>query len=103
MEADVSADADPNTGVAVFGPGSSGRSGWLVFGGTSVAAPLIGGIYGENGGTVNYGGNPYAKISALNDVTSGSNGSCGGTYFCTAGPDYDGPTGLGTPNGNTAF
>ena len=39
----------------------------------------------------------------LNDVVSGSNGSCGGTYFCTAGVGYDGPTGLGTPNGVTAF
>ena len=37
--------------------------------------------------------------SALYDVTSGSNGSCGGSYLCTAGVGYDGPTGLGTPNG----
>src|SRR5262249_37272115 len=50
MEADVSADADPNTGVAVYGPVNSRRSGWLVFGGTSVAAPLIAGVYGVNGG-----------------------------------------------------
>ena len=41
--------------------------------------------------------------NGLNDVTSGSNGSCGGSYLCTAGPGYDGPTGLGTPNGVTAF
>ena len=43
MEADVSAIGDPNTGVAVYGPTSRSRSGWLVFGGTSVSAPLIGG------------------------------------------------------------
>ncbi len=103
MEADVSAVADPNTGVAVYAPVNSRSSGWLVFGGTSVAAPLIGGIYGANGGSVNFGSNPYANTGALFDVTSGSNGSCGGTYFCTAGPGYDGPTGLGTPNGITAF
>ena len=36
MEADVSAIGDPNTGVAVYGPTSRNRSGWLVFGGTSV-------------------------------------------------------------------
>ena len=36
-------------------------------------------------------------------MTSGTNGSCGGTYFCTAGSGYDGPTGLGTPNGTGAF
>jgi subtilase family serine protease len=104
MEADVSAVADPNTGVAVYGPGNGGRSGWLVFGGTSVAAPLVGGIFGEKGGTVNYSQGIYtAASSAFHDVTSGSNGSCGGTYFCTAISGYDGPTGRGTPNGDTAF
>ena len=101
--ADVSAVADPNTGVAVYGPGRRNSSGWLVFGGTSVAAPLIGGIYGVNGGAVNYGADPYSHTSALYDVTSGSNGSCGGSYLCTGLPGYDGPTGLGTPNGITAF
>jgi hypothetical protein len=103
MEADVSAIADPNTGVAVFAPVSRRSSGWLVFGGTSVAAPLVAGVYGVNGGAVNYGSNPYGATSALFDVTSGTNGNCGGTYFCTAGAGYDGPTGLGTPNGSTAF
>jgi subtilase family serine protease len=101
--ADVSAVADPNTGVAVYGPASRKRSGWLVFGGTSVGAPLIGGVYGVNGGSVTYGSNPYHNTGALVDVTSGSNGSCGGSYLCTAVPGYDGPTGLGTPNGATAF
>jgi subtilase family serine protease len=103
MEADVSAVADPNTGVAVYGPVSARKSGWLVFGGTSVAAPLIAGIYGVNGGAVNYGSDPYNNTGALFDVTSGSNGSCGGSYFCTAKVGYDGPTGLGTPNGSSAF
>ena len=68
--ADVSAVADPNTGVAVYGPTSSRQSGWLVFGGTSVAAPLIAGVYGVNGGAVNYGSDPYANPLALFDVTS---------------------------------
>jgi subtilase family serine protease len=103
MEADVSAVADPNTGVAVYGPVNSRSSGWLVFGGTSVAAPLIAGVYGANGGAVNYGSDPYNNTGALFDVTSGSNGSCGGSYYCTAKVGYDGPTGLGTPNGSTAF
>jgi subtilase family serine protease len=101
--ADVSAVADPNTGVAVYGPASRTRSGWLAFGGTSVAAPLIGGIYGVNGTAVSYGSDPYSHLSALYDVTSGSNGSCGGSYLCTAVAGYDGPTGLGTPHGVTAF
>ncbi len=103
MEADVSAVADPNTGVAVYGPVNGTNSGWLVFGGTSVAAPLVGGIYGVNGGAVNYGSNPYQHTALLYDVVSGSNGSCGGSYFCTAGAGYDGPTGLGTPNTSKAF
>ena len=40
----------------------------------------------------------------LFDVTEGSNGNgaCG-SYLCAAGPGYDGPTGLGTPNGINAF
>ena len=101
--ADVSAIADPNTGVAVYGPVSSRRSGWMVFGGTSVAAPLVAGVYGANGGTANYGSNPYSNLGSLFDVTSGSNGSCGGSYLCNGAVGYDGPSGLGTPNGTTAF
>jgi subtilase family serine protease len=103
MEADVSAVGDPNTGVAVYGPTSRSRSGWMVFGGTSVSAPLIGGIYGVTGHTPTGAASIYANKASLNDVTSGSNGSCGGTYFCTAGAGYDGPTGNGTPNGVAPF
>lgn len=101
--ADVSAVADPATGVAVYGPRTRRASAWMVFGGTSVAAPVVGGIYAVNGGTVTSGSDPYAHTSSLFDVTSGSNGTCGGSYLCTAGVGYDGPTGLGTPNGTTAF
>jgi subtilase family serine protease len=101
--ADVSAVADPNTGVAVFGPSSRTKSAFLVFGGTSVAAPLIGAVYAVNGGAVNFGSDPYAHLGALFDVTSGSNGTCSPGYLCTAGVGYDGPTGLGTPNGPAAF
>ncbi|HEY3611531.1 MAG TPA: peptidase S8 [Pseudonocardiaceae bacterium] len=103
--ADVSAVADPNTGVAVFdSTASGGLSGFLVFGGTSVASPIIATVYAlaGNASSIN-GGFPYAHTSALFDVTSGSNGSCGGSYLCTSGPGYDGPTGLGTPNGTGAF
>jgi N-acetylneuraminic acid mutarotase len=46
---------------------------------------------------------PYASPGALFDVTSGANGSCSGSYLCTAGAGYDGPTGLGTPDGLVAF
>ncbi|MEA3002867.1 MAG: hypothetical protein QOH81_1655 [Sphingomonadales bacterium] len=103
MEADVSAVGDPNTGVAVYGPTTRRSSGWMVFGGTSVSAPLIGGIYGVTGHRPTGAGGLYTNAGQLNDVTSGTNGSCGGTYFCSAGVGYDGPTGLGTPNGTGAF
>ncbi|HEX7839572.1 MAG TPA: S8 family serine peptidase, partial [Kofleriaceae bacterium] len=101
--ADVSAVADPNTGVAVFAPTSETSAAFMVFGGTSVASPLIGGVYAVNGGTVTSGSNPYAHTSSLFDVTTGSTGSCSPSYLCTARTGYDGPTGLGTPNGTTAF
>lgn len=101
--ADVAAVADPYTGVAVFGPISSTSAGWMIFGGTSVAAPIVAGIYGVNGTAVSYGHNPYNHKTSLFDVTVGSNGSCGGTYLCTGMVSYDGPSGLGTPNGPAAF
>jgi subtilase family serine protease len=101
--ADVSAVADPNTGVAVYDSLKyQGRAGWMVFGGTSVAAPVVAGVYAlaGNGAAPSY---PYAHTSSLNDITAGSNGSCGGSYLCTALAGFDGPTGLGTPNGIGAF
>ena len=80
-------------------------SGWLVFGGTSVASPIVAGVYAlaGNAGSATYGSYSYEHTSSLFDVTSGSNGSCGGLYLCTAGPGYDGPTGNGTPNGTSGF
>ena len=101
--ADVSAVADPNTGVAVYDTYRLHPGGWLVFGGTSVAAPIIGSLYALTGTATVAGSYPYAHLSGLFDVTSGSNGNCGGTYLCTGKAGYDGPTGLGTPNGTTAF
>jgi subtilase family serine protease len=101
--ADVSADADPNTGVAVYD--TYHTSGWLVFGGTSVSSPIVASVYAlaGNSNLVSYGSYPYSHTTSLFDVTSGSNGSCGGTYLCTAVKGYDGPTGLGTPNGIAGF
>jgi len=104
--ADVSAVADPNTGVAVYDSYAyQGVSGWLVFGGTSVASPIIASVYAlaGNAASVTYGAYPYSHTSSLFDVTSGSNGSCGGAYLCTGAVGYDGPTGNGTPNGTAGF
>ncbi|MGH3841997.1 MAG: Ig-like domain repeat protein [Pseudonocardiaceae bacterium] len=102
-EADVAAVADPQTGVAVYQ--TYGASGWQIYGGTSVAAPIIASVYalaGDPGASDSPNSYPYAHTSALNDVTTGSNGSCGAP-LCTAGAGYDGPTGLGTPQGTSAF
>lgn len=105
--ADVSAVADPNTGAAVYDSVRyQGKKGWFKVGGTSLSAPLIAGMYALAGGVPSgVSGNslPYSHTSSLHDILSGSNGSCGGNYLCTAGIGYDGPTGLGTPNGTGAF
>ena len=101
--ADVSAVADPATGLAVYD--TVGEDGWLQVGGTSLSAPLITAMYALAGtpveGTypVTY---PYINASGLTDVTEGSNDDCG-TVVCTAGTGWDGPTGLGTPNGVGGF
>ena len=105
--ADVSAVADPNTGVAVYDSTASGTNvGWQVFGGTSAAAPLVAATFAlaptPAAATSSPASFPYATPTGLNDVTSGTNGSCG-SYLCTAVTGYDGPTGLGTPHGVSAF
>jgi subtilase family serine protease len=99
---DVSAVADPATGVAVYQ--TYGASGWTVYGGTSVASPLIAGVYADAGShTAVPAADAYAHTTALNDVTVGSTTTCTPAYLCTAEVGYDGPTGLGTPNGLGAF
>lgn len=107
---DVSADADPNTGAAVYDTVPYfGQTGWFQVGGTSLSSPLIAGVYALGGGpNSTTAGNavPYAQYNYatnLHDITSGSNGSCSPAYLCTAQTGYDGPTGLGTPNGISAF
>jgi hypothetical protein len=95
---DVSAVADPATGVAVFHTDGSNpaASGWMVFGGTSVSAPIVAGVYALKGHTG--GANPFGQLAPFFDVSSGANGSCG-TYLCQSGPGFDGPTGIGSPDG----
>jgi subtilase family serine protease len=104
MEADISAVADPNTGVAVYGPTSRSTSGWMVFGGTSASSPLIGALFALRNGSINAASSIYSSTANLTDVTTGSNGSsCPVAYYCNAQAGYDGPTGLGTPYGLGAF
>jgi subtilase family serine protease len=103
--ADVSAVADPNTGVAVYDSTPyQGYRGWQVYGGTSASSPIIASVYTMGGNLSGYPASyTWSHASSLNDVTSGSNGSCSTTVWCHAGTGWDGPTGLGTPNGVAAF
>ena len=103
-DSDVSAVADPATGVAVYQ--TYGGSGWAVYGGTSAAAPIIASVYalaGTPASTDKPASFPYAHTGSLNDVTSGNNGTCSPSLLCTAATGWDGPTGLGTPKGTAAF
>lgn len=110
--ADTSAIGDPETGVDVYDStpeGNGDPTGWGVWGGTSVAAPIVAGEFALGGGAhgVEF---PAATLyqhngqsNAFYDVISGNNGSCSGTTACQAVSGFDGPTGLGSPVGLRAF
>jgi hypothetical protein len=95
--ADVAAVA--GTGVSVYD--TYGYTGWLSFGGTSAAAPIVAAAYAASGLASASNGWAYGRRTAFFDVTSGTNGACSPSYLCTGTTGYDGPTGLGTPNGKT--
>jgi hypothetical protein len=102
--ADISAVADPATGVAVYQ--TTGGNGWAVYGGTSAAAPIVAATYalaGDPSPTSHPASYPYGRTANLNDVVQGNNGECTPAPLCTAQPGWDGPTGLGTPNGLRAL
>ena len=113
IDNDVAADADPRTGPAVYDsapPSGEGLpKGWQQLGGTSASSPIIAAVYAlaSPGGAPAPGSLPtefpYQAGSGLRDITLGSDGSCGGSYLCTAEAGYDGPTGLGVPSGVNAF
>jgi subtilase family serine protease len=103
---DISAVA---ANVAMYDTYPSG--GWGTVAGTSISSPLTAGIMAEagkakiqNGGEVFWG---KAAQKNLYPVTQGTDGSCGGSYLCTAGTkqfgNYSGPGGWGTPHGDKAF
>lgn len=103
---DVAADADPNTGAAVYDSTPyQGQAGWFVIGGTSLSSPLVAGVFGLAGdsqGLAYPAQTLYTHGSFLHDVATGSNGACGST-ICMGAPGYDGPTGMGTPSGIGGF
>ena len=103
--ADVSAAADPNYGgLSTVSPSNSKSSSWSQWGGTSESSPIIASVYAIAGSGYS-NTTPYSLGTSANlhDVTSGSNGTCPTTQWCTARTGWDGPTGLGTPNGTGAF
>jgi hypothetical protein len=99
--ADVSAVADPNTGIATYDSYGTGGYPWELVGGTSLASPVVAAAYALTGSAASAAGFAYTNPTWFNDVTSGSNdlgnGSCVFTYLCDATSGFDGPTGIGTP------
>jgi len=129
--ADLSADGDPYTGVAIYNAAGEGR-GWETIGGTSLATPLIAGAIALAGGVAEgtsyiaqtIYANARSDPAAFHQVREGSNGSCEKPYtasglsgctaleegrscneraICLAHPPYSGPAGLGSPDGLAAF
>jgi subtilase family serine protease len=102
--ADISFDANPNTGVNVYDSTSyEGESGWWVLGGTSVAAPSLAGVINVAATSNTFATNGTAELTRIynllgnssdfRDITSGTDGS----YSCATGWDYI--TGVGSPLG----
>lgn len=114
---DVSADADPATGVAVYdtdAPSSGEPNDWMIVGGTSASAPYVAGLYVRAGHQSSIDGPQrlyHAPATDFTDVTSGNNEAfhqCASypgvsPSLCNAGTGWDGPTGLGIPHGLGAF
>ena len=95
---DLSADADNVNSPVAFYDTPSGD--WVTGGGNDVSAAIIAAAYALAGtptASTNPASYPYAHTTLINDITTGSTGTCTPTYYCTAGTGYDGPTGLGTP------
>ncbi len=110
---DVSYDADPNTGVAVYDTTSyNGQKGWFQVGWTSMGSPQWAGLaaLADQGRSQSLSSNNLSSSAVYNaaasavyaanyrDITSGTNGSCGTN--CTAASGYDLVTGLGSPLAN---
>ena len=100
--ADVSADADPQTGLSIYD--TTGDNGWVLMGGTSLATPLVAAFDAVTGVAASTPQWAYDDSALLNDPVTGTNGPCAESifYICTAGTGYDGPTGVGSISGQVA-
>jgi sugar lactone lactonase YvrE len=102
MVSDVSAVADPQTGVSIYD--SYEWYGWDIFGGTSASSPIVAGVEALSSSATRAAGAEtfYKNPNLLFDISAGYNGACTppseNEYFCNGVLEYDGPTGNGTPN-----
>ena len=91
---DVSLDADPASGVAVYDSTRyQGRKGWFTIGGTSASSPMWAARSADAGAVVN-AAYVYGNNVTYRDITSGNNGAS-----CLVG--YDLVTGRGSWTGST--
>jgi subtilase family serine protease len=98
--ADVAVVGNPQTGVAVYNTSAAqSQQGWGVYGGTSVGAPIVAAMYAIAGSAPAGASLAYANTAAFFGVVTGNNGTCSPAYLCTAGIGYNGPGGVGTPDG----
>jgi subtilase family serine protease len=110
---DVAYNADHATGFAVYSSFPYlGQRGWIQVAGTSAGPPQWAGLFAIansmrieankapfTGGTAAlYSAALVPGLARFNDITSGSNGSCG--VLCDAVPGFDYVTGLGSPRAN---
>jgi subtilase family serine protease len=105
---DVAAAADfTGGGILEYCTASAcGYPGWSQVVGTSAAAPMVTAFLvrlGQAGNVAANRGWLYTNSSALYDVTSGKNTGTCTTKLCKAGVGWDGPTGVGTPNGTALW
>jgi hypothetical protein len=104
---DISADADPQTGLEIYdsqsgGEGCGNTSHMCIVGGTSLATPLTAALEAVTGVSTTTPNWTYSDASLLNDITSGADGSCpsGAFLICNAASGWDGPTGNGSISGD---
>ena len=97
---DLSAVADPNTGVWVY---DSGNGGWLILGGTSVSSPVLAGIVNQAG---NFAPSTKAELTTIynhmavtTDFKDTVQGYCGYYMQDSAVKGWDFCTGVGSPSG----
>jgi hypothetical protein len=102
--ADAAAVASDYTPVRMY---DSTSGGWVNIYGGLVASAIVSGVFGlaGNPSATPAGERLYSRKNAAYrfDITFGTNGYCDAEPICTAGPGYDGPSGMGSPNGTGAF